>query len=640
MPVEKLRPAFTFTEDRLRELEGVAPEAFADGRVNWDVLREALGEHLEDETQEHFGLTWPGKREARRLASMSSKGTLVPVPGEGVEEDTTRNVLIEGDNLEVLKLLQKSYTGRVKMIYIDPPYNTGNDFIYKDDYSEPLEAYLRRTGQMDEDGRALTTNTRASGRFHSNWLSMMYPRLKLARDLLGEDGVLVVSIDDNEVHHLRAILNELFGEENFLANVIVQSNKRGQTYKQISKTHEYLLIYTKEPSTEINELEKSGDKDDLNLDDDIGRYNIRELRNRNPKFGRHNRPNLYYPIYVRPDDKDADGFCPITLNQEPEYTVEVLPLNSQGKESCWRWGIRKVGENIRESTLVSILVARQRRDGGYNIYEKYRKSTYKAKSIWVETEVINEKGTLDLRVLSLAGYFDFPKPVFLIRKIIALCTDADSLVLDFFAGSGTTGQAVLEQNRLDGGNRKFILVQYPEPIEGLPIKHLSDVTRKRLKHVIERMHEAVPASNENKASHTEQDDLGFSVYSVGHSNFRDWKLYSGSSVGHLQSQFDTFESPLVDGWGMNSLKIEILLTTGFPLDSVMTRDVDNHDNEIYRVESSYVPHLLYFCLDSEISNQTAQHLLVKPSDVFVCLDSALTDEDKIRLTDRCNLKVI
>jgi len=215
MTIQKLRPTFTFTEDRLRELQQVVPEAFADGKINWEVLREALGEYLEDETQEHFGLTWPGKREARRLAALPPQGTLVPTPGEGVDEETTHNLFIEGENLEVLKLLQKSYAGRVKMIYIDPPYNTGNDFIYEDDYSEPLEAYLKRTGQMDEAGRRLTTNTRASGRFHSKWLSMIYPRLLLARQLLREDGVICISIGEEEVSSLKFILNEVFGEENF-----------------------------------------------------------------------------------------------------------------------------------------------------------------------------------------------------------------------------------------------------------------------------------------------------------------------------------------------------------------------------------------------------------------------------------------
>lgn len=243
---EKLRPTFTFDEDRLAQLRAVVPEAFADGKVNWETLREALGAMLEDETQEHFGLTWPGKREARRLAALPPQGTLVPAPGEGVDEADAPHLFIEADNLEALKLLLKSYAGRVKMIYIDPPYNTGNDFIYEDDYSEPLEAYLRRTGQVDEAGRRLTTNTRASGRFHSRWLSMMYPRLLLARQLLRDDGVIFVSIDDNEVHHLRMLMNEVFGEENFLAQIVWQKiHSLKNDARFFSDTHEYLVCFAK-----------------------------------------------------------------------------------------------------------------------------------------------------------------------------------------------------------------------------------------------------------------------------------------------------------------------------------------------------------------------------------------------------------
>ena len=221
MTITKLRPELTFTQDRVDALRAIAPEAFADGKINRDALLEALGEYLEEDDQEaeHFGLFWPGKRQARRLASQPSAGALRPAPGEGVNEETTRHIFIEGDNLQVLKLLQKSYAGRVKMIYIDPPYNTGNDFIYNDNFTQPVEEYLRATGQADEMGRVLVTNTQAGGRYHSNWLNMMYPRLRLARNLLADQGMIFVSIDDSELHHLRSIMNEVFGEENFIANI-------------------------------------------------------------------------------------------------------------------------------------------------------------------------------------------------------------------------------------------------------------------------------------------------------------------------------------------------------------------------------------------------------------------------------------
>jgi adenine-specific DNA-methyltransferase len=204
MPIEKIRPSFSLDQERLKQLHHVVPEAFVDGKINWDVLKEALGEYLEDEdaNAEHFGLFWPGKREARRLANQPSKGTLLPQSGLGVDEETTRNIFIEGDNLEVLKILQKSYAGQIGIIYIDPPYNTGNDFIYHDDFVEPLDNYLQRTEQANEEGRLLSSNPRTSGRFHSDWLSMMYPRLIVARKLLREDGVILISIDDNEIHNL------------------------------------------------------------------------------------------------------------------------------------------------------------------------------------------------------------------------------------------------------------------------------------------------------------------------------------------------------------------------------------------------------------------------------------------------------
>jgi len=299
MTIQKLRPTFTFTEDRLRELQQVVPEAFADGKINWETLREALGEVLEDETQEHFGLTWPGKREARRLAALPPQGTLVPARGEGVDEETTHNLFIEGENLEVLKLLQKSYAGRVKMIYIDPPYNTGNDFVYEDDYSEPLEAYLKRTGQMDEAGRRLTTNTRASGRFHSKWLSMIYPRLLLARQLLREDGVIFVSIDDNEVHNLRQVMNEVFGEENFVACVIwhkVYSPRMDAV--GFSVFHDYILAYAKSGDFIPNKLDfEQNEKQFTFIDKTTGKaYRRRSLRKEGKNSLRSDAPSAFFPL--------------------------------------------------------------------------------------------------------------------------------------------------------------------------------------------------------------------------------------------------------------------------------------------------------------------------------------------------------
>ena len=343
MPLSKLRPSFTFTEDRLRELQAVVPEAFADGKINWSVLQEALGEYIEDPEQEHFGLTWPGKREARRLAAMPSKGTLVPQPGQGVNEETTHNIFIEGDNLEVLKLLQKSYAGRVKMIYIDPPYNTGKDFIYPDDYSEPLEAYLIRIGSLDDNGRWLTTNNKASGQYHSNWLSFIYPRIILSRNLLTEDGLIFISIDDNEVNQLGLLLNEVFGEENFLQCLVWKKRYNAAKEKYIAGIHEYIYVFAKNISAinpmyiprneaEINDQFKLRDE----FYDTRGPYMTQPLEAGNSM---DNRNNLVYPIPA------PDGSEILPRRQwiwSKERTIEALNNHylEFKKDKDGKWSVR------------------------------------------------------------------------------------------------------------------------------------------------------------------------------------------------------------------------------------------------------------------------------------------------------------
>jgi len=332
----------------------------------------------------------------------------------------------------------------VKLIYIDPPYNTGSDsFGYNDSFN------------------------------HSTWLTFMRNRLEMAIGLLRDDGFIFISCDDNEQAYLKIICDEIFGKENFFSHIIVQSNKRGQTYKQISKTHEYILIYSKSEFAEINELEKEKKFD---IFDDIGGYELRELRNRNPKFGRFNRPNLFYPIYVDLSIKDKDGLHPVSLEKEENYSLEVLPLNSLGNESCWRWGKDKSIDNSGINTRKTTLVAKEKTTGQFGIYEKYRKQTYKAKTIWFEKEVISEQGTKELGKLNLSDKFNFPKPTYLIKKVIQLGSDKDSIVLDFFAGSGTTAQAVLDINKADGGKRKFILIEQ--------LNYVEEVTIERIKHVL------------------------------------------------------------------------------------------------------------------------------------------------------------
>jgi adenine-specific DNA-methyltransferase len=304
----------------------------------------------------------------------------------------------------------------------------------------------------------------------------MYPRLKLLHKLLANDGAIFISLDDNEQANMRLVCNEIFGDNNFYTQIIVQSNVRGHTYRQIAKTHEYILVYTKSYATEFNEIPKDEENSDLNLTDDIGKFNIRELRNRNPKFGRFNRPNLFYPFYIDPNSIDDDGLLAISLERDEAYSIEVLPKNSSNEDSCWRWGQSLSEKNISENTKLSNLVAKSVRTGGYNIYEKYRKETVKAKTIWFDTDFITERGTVELGKLDLS-IFEFPKPVALIERAIQLASNSESIILDSFAGSGTTAHAVLNANKQDDGNRKFILIEMED--------YADTITAERVKRVID-----------------------------------------------------------------------------------------------------------------------------------------------------------
>ena len=646
MDISKLKPIPTIQQNLLEELKQLIPEAISESKINWEILKEVLGEHLEDENEvEHFGLNWAGKRQARRLTSLPIKKTLVPVLGEGINEENTENIFIEGDNLEALRLLQKSYANRIKLIYIDPPYNTGNDFIYKDDYSELKEDYLKRTGQADEEGKLLTSNPKYGGRFHSNWLNMMYPRLRLARNLLREDGVIFISIDDHEIANLQKLCDEIFGEENFFCKIVVRSNSRGQTYKQIAKTHEYILIYTKNIETELLELEKEGDRNDLNLKDDISNFNIRELRNRNPKFGKHNRPNLFYPIYINPNKKDANGFYPVSLNESSEYSIDVKPYNSEGKASCWRWGKDKVLKNIFLDTMASNLVAKRKQDSSFSIYEKYRKTTYKPKSIWDDNCYLNETGTIELKNLNLKGTFDFPKPLGLIKQCINLSCESDDIVLDFFAGSSVTAHAALTRNVEHSENIKFIMVQLPEDCNEdseafkAGYENIAEVSKERIRRAIKKMQEE--QQNLLDKNTKIKQNLGFKVYKLDKSNLKIWKNHQNEDIQTLEDLLSDFENPLIDGWKEEDVVTEIQLIEGFPLDSKIEQANVFTKNRVLKITSDYIGHKLFICLENKLKSETVEQVKSLASeDIFICLDNALTDEAKLQLADSCNVKAL
>ena len=438
------------------------------------------GTNITDETT---GFNFLGKSYARMLANMDTTTLIRPDKehNEKPENRDSKNVYISGDNLDALQHLVKSYSGQVKVIYIDPPYNTGSDgFVYNDKFNFTEEQLAARLDISQEKARRILSMTKRGSASHAAWLTFMLPRLSFARDLLTNDGVIFISIDDNEQANLKCLCDEVFMEENFIAQIIVQSNKRGQTYKQIAKTHEYLLVYAKSGDTIIHELNKelSGNI----LSDNIGEFWERELRNRNPKYGRFNRPNLFYPIYANPNLIDEIGYSPVSEFKSNDYSVEIYPYNSENGESCWRWGKKKLNKNIGESSMDSNIVARQKNSGKWGVFEKYRKGTYKAKTIWFEdlqiiddeedeedgiwdeTGVITEQGSVELKKYGMAELFDFPKPTYLVKKLLELGSDQDSICLDFFSGSGTLADSIFRLNVINGC-RKFIAVQLPEDLD-------------------------------------------------------------------------------------------------------------------------------------------------------------------------------
>ena len=401
MVVEKLRPSFTFTQERLAELRQVVPEAFADGAINWEVLHDVFTPFLENEREgtERFGLFWPGKREARTLAAQPSKGTLLLAHSEGVNEETTGNIFIEGDNLEVLKLLQKSYAGQIKVIYIDPPYNTGNDFVYKDDFREPLEEYLMRTRQVDEEGKKQTTNTKSDGRYHSNWLNMMYPRLLLARQLLQDEGLIFVSIDDNELHNLRLIMNEIFGEENFLGCIVrATGTTTGQDSRGFGGSFDYVSVFSKNPKQAIGGIPLSNeDTARFSEEDEKGSYSLLQLRKTGNADRREDRPSMFYPV-KSPDDDD------------------IYPFGPSGYESRWRCG-QSTYHKLADDNM--IIWKRVKRDGNdqWSPYVKYylEGREKRPSSLWTDLDG-NKKATIELKELLGEKVFDAPKPVALLSR--------------------------------------------------------------------------------------------------------------------------------------------------------------------------------------------------------------------------------
>lgn len=602
------------------------------GIIDFDKLRSLFTSKVVEGNVERYEFTWPGKRAARAAASTATTKTLRPCRAESVNFDTTENLYIEGDNLEVLKLLQTSYAGKVKMIYIDPPYNTGHDFVYRDRFSLTAEELAKKAGSLDEDGNLVDfTNDSSEARYHSNWCSMMYPRLKLARNLLRDDGVIFVSIDDSESLNVRRICNEIFGETNFIAQITIVSNPRGRDYGGVAKMHEYLFVYRKTEALQLSLIEDA--TNEFPYTDNRGGFELRELRNRNVKFNQGNRPNLYYPFYINSEKEDDNGLYEISLIPKSGW-VELYPLPSQGVKVVWRWGKTRA-----EANLNSEIKAKRMKNGGFMIVEKYRESRKMVRSVWWDKETNTERGTLEVKCLfNNTKVFDYPKPVAMVCRMIEMATlneedeeSLNSVVLDFFSGSATTAHAVLQRNAEDGGNRKFIMVQYPEPCA-----KDSEAAKAGYKNICEigkeRIRRAGKKIAEENATNAPNLDVGFRVLKLASSSLND----TSATVSETTQEFKNFDRIKSDR-SPEDLLFQMLLETRIPLsETIATAKVGG--NTVFFVGVSAPDELsgapLVACLDPKARMTTEFFMEVaklKPGIAFFRDDAFADDSARTNL---------
>ncbi|ELM7715342.1 site-specific DNA-methyltransferase [Escherichia coli] len=528
--------SMNITADNITKLKSLFPEAFNEDSVDFEVLKQLLGENVDDK-EERYGLNWHGKRQARQLALTPSRGTLRPCKDESVDWHNTKNLMIEGDNLEVLKLLQKSYAGKVKLIYIDPPYNTGKDFVYPDNFQDNMKNYLEITGQT-EDGARLSTNTETSGRYHTDWLNMIYPRLKLARNLLKEDGVIFISIDDTEVDNLKKVCSEIFGEENFVANIVWQkkySPQNDATY--FSDMHDHILVYAKQRKTSKN---------------DSNGWNIDFL----PRSDEQN------AAYKNPDNDPRGVWKSVdlsvkTYSKANDYSITtpsgriVTPPASR----CWQVSEKRFVELCKENKIWF-------GENGNNVPSIKRFLTEVQDGVvpttwWSYKECgHNQEAKQELKKLmeGESVFFDTPKPLRLLDRILHLATtnDKDCIILDFFAGSGTTAHATLNKNIADSGSRRYIAVQLPEKIDDEKYYTISELTKERLRRAGKKVREDNPEW---------KGDVGFRVFKLDTSNIRPWE----ATAETLSEQLDAYVSPILEGRSEEDLLTELMLKRGIDL---------------------------------------------------------------------------
>ncbi len=609
--------------ERLKEL---FPGIVSEGKIDLSRLRDIIGDEV-DERPERYSFTWAGKRDAIRMLQAPSRATLVPTPEESVNFDQTNNIFIEGENLEVLKLLYKSYAGRVKMIYIDPPYNTGQDFIYPDNFADPLDTYLKLTEQKDSEGNLLTSNPETSGRFHSAWLSMMYPRLFVARQLLREDGVIFISINDNEVYNLRLLMNDIFGEENFLTQFVWHSKKGGGgDVANVVVEHEYILAYAR--SITAGALTKQ-EVEALPLDqkDEKGPYRKgRELNKWGAGSARQDRPTMFFPI------PGPNG-------------EEVYPIRNDGSEGRWRWGKKKILQIVERGDALF----EKRANGTFIVYEKIRNTGPRLKtyrSLLLDVGTVAD-GTSQLKELfDDKCPFDFPKPTSLLLHLLKVGTEEESdIVMDFFSGSCTTAHAVIEANRKNEQSLQYIMVQLPEATvedskaRQMGFNTIAEVGKERIRRVIKKIKEE-DNTTLDLGGQRALLDLGFRVYRLAESNYKTWKGIENRNGKNYSETMEMFTDPLAKGWKPVNVIYEVALKEGYSLNIKIDELKGVQANRVFKVTDPEKGQSFMICLDNEMKQASVKALNLKKDDLFICRDAAMTDELAANLALQCKLKTI
>jgi len=590
--------SYVGTDDKRQTLLALFPEARTEnGKIDLDRLRLALGETV-DVDKERYGLNWPGKADCFKTIQAPSLGTLRPCREESINFDATENLIIEGDNLEVLKLLQKSYLGKVKMIYIDPPYNTGNDFIYPDNYAESLQTYLEYTGQVDAEGRKFGTNTEADGRFHSKWLNMMYPRLYLAQNLLRDDGIVFISIDDKECHNLRSLCDQVFGEENFVGTLIWKRRaSSAMADNNLSSDHDYVICYKKGEFGGLAGFGKDYSGYSNPDNDPRGEWVLGDLT---VGMTASMRPNQAYDL------KD-----PTTGNSYPFNRNRVWAYIPASMKTLIEEGRVYFPEDPNKRPMLKRFKADLK-----SLHNPFS-------SIMIDQVGLNTEGTKAIQSLMGANVFDYSKPVSLIETLAGQVTKQDDLVLDFFAGSATTAHAIMQLNASDGGNRKFILVQLPETTDKEGFATIADITKERVRRVIKKLNDKDAGKLLLEGS--KGQDRGFRVFKLGDSNFTTWDAQVAHDPKALEDQLEFHVDHIREGRTPDDLLYELLLKSGFPLTTLVEKQV-LAGKTVYSVAGG----ALIICLERELSLELIRAIAERKPERVICLDEGFASNDQLK----------